>query len=243
MLARATKVVISGVGRCAVVCAVLGPILGNNGICGQAGSVRNLSSPTPQETYSIVMDLLFPREDSDPSKVVYELVLRFQPSFHYTSQIVIRRRTDKLEVIEHKADVNVYNEVNRILGRSTESEDPVKIAKSISVTRREVNVPNPEIARWYKSFFKAMSESTKTLSEKGMEFDRTNGKETVILDGTLYKLWYRNLLDELSFTLYDEEPAAPGSRSATGSVELVRWMNTIRSEISKFPVNEAHGLR
>jgi hypothetical protein len=84
-----------------------------------------------EETYYRVLDIVFPRTDADTNKTVFQLVLRFQPSFHATSQIVVRRRVDRVEVVEYTSpDGNIYDKLNDILAHGGK-EDSVTMAKSI----------------------------------------------------------------------------------------------------------------
>ena len=60
-----------------------------------------------------MLDAVFPRNDPDPNKTLFEFVLRFRPSFHATSQIVIRNRGDRTELIEYiSLDGNIFDKLN-----------------------------------------------------------------------------------------------------------------------------------
>lgn len=183
-----------------------------------------------RETYDQVLDIVFPRTTSDPSQTVFAFVLRFRPSFKPESQIVIRRGVEKIEVFEYTpTNGHIYAKLNEILTR-TGKEDAVEMAKSIRVRRREMSSSSAHIQRWYAALFDSLAETTKLLKERGEEFDKTKGSETVMLDGTLYELWYENRINQMSFALQDVEIDAPGS---DGEFKLVRWMNTIRREVAK----------
>lgn len=201
----------------------------------QSGSYPQDNAPksypvVSRETYNRVLEILFPRDDPDPSKTVLELVLRFRPSFQSTSQMIIRRRIDKVEVVEYTSlDGNIYSKLNETLARGGK-EDAVEMAKSIRIKRREISVPYTHAKRWYASFFDSLASTTKTLRESGQEFDKTGGNETILLDGTIYDLWYEQRLNKMSFSLYDVEVDTPG---ADGEFKLVQWMNAVRREVGK----------
>src|SRR5436190_16934504 len=89
-------------------------------LTGVVSGQRKPSQDQPQRTYPVVswetylkvLDAVFPRNDPDTSKTIFEFVLRFRPSFHGTSQIVIRNRGDKTEVIEYTSpDGNIFDKL------------------------------------------------------------------------------------------------------------------------------------
>jgi hypothetical protein len=181
------------------------------------------------ETYDRVLDIVFPRADPDTSKTIFEFVLRFRPSFHATSQIVIRKRVDKIEVVEYTTpDGNIFDKLNEILDRGGK-EDAVAMAKSIRVKRREISVPSTQVKQWYATFFDSLVVTTKTVRERGERSDKTRSV-TLVLDGTTYDLWYKQSLDTISLSLYDVEVDTPAS---DGELKLVQWMNAVRREVGR----------
>jgi hypothetical protein len=202
-------------------------------VTGQSNSSQeNPQKPYPVvswETYNRVLEIVFPRDDPDTSKTIFEFVLRFEPSFHATLQIVIRKRGDRIEVTEYTSpDGNIFDKLNEMLDRGSK-EDAVAMAKSIRVKRREISVPDTEIKRWYKGFFDNLAMTEKTLKQRGEESDKTRSV-TLVLDGTTYDVWYKESLDKVSLSLYDVEVDTPGS---DGELKLVQWMNAIRREVAK----------
>ena len=203
-------------------------------VCAQSGSAQERiiqSHPViSPETYNRVLDILFPREDPDPSKTVFVFVLRFKPHSQPESQIVIRRGTDKVEVVEYTSlDGDIYVRLNESLER-TGREDAVEMAKAIRIKRREISVPYTQIKQWYTAFFDSLASGTKPLREKGEEFDKTGGSETIFLHGGFYDLWYRQRLNQMSFSLYDVDVDDPRS---SGELKLVQWMNAVRRDVAK----------
>lgn len=182
-----------------------------------------------RETYLQVLDTVFPRNDPDPSKTIFEFVLRFGPSFHVTSQIVIRNRGDRTELIEYTSlDGNIFDKLNETLARGGK-EDVTTLARSIRVRRREILIPEVQIRGWYGQFFEALEVTGKTLKQNGEESLRTRSV-TLVLDGTIYEVWYKQGLTEISLSLYDVEVDTRGS---DGELKLVQWMNSIRREVSR----------
>jgi len=181
------------------------------------------------ETYYSVLDAVFPRSDPDTSKTIFEFVLRFEPSSHATSQIVIRNRGDKTEVIEYTSpDGNIFDKLNEALGHGRK-EDAVALAKLIRVKRREIAIPEAQIKSWHNDFFDSLTATEKTLQQKDEEALKTRSV-TLVLDGTTYNVWYKQGLNKSSLSLYDVEVDTPGS---DGELKLVQWMNSIRREVAK----------
>jgi hypothetical protein len=200
---------------------------------GQGGDSREQPKRTypvvSREIYLQVLDTVFPRNDPDPSKTNFELILRFEPSFHVTSQIVIRNRGNRTELIEYTSpDGNIFDKLNEILARGGK-EDVATLAKSIKVRRREIVMPEAQIKSWYGQFFMALEVTGKTLRQTGEESLKTQSV-TLVLDGTIYDVWYKQGLSEISLSLYDVEVDTTGS---DGELKLVQWMNSIRREVAK----------
>jgi hypothetical protein len=182
-----------------------------------------------EATYNRVLDIVFPRDDPDPSETIFSFVLRFEPNSKPESQIVIRRRADKVEVFEYTlSNDDVYTHLNEILTR-TGKEDVVEMAKSIRVNRRVTSISLDQAKQWYTAFFDSLTSTTKKLRERGEEFDKT-GSESFILHGATYNLWYKQSLNKMSFSLYDVEVDTPGF---DGEFKLVQWMNAVRLEVGK----------
>jgi hypothetical protein len=180
------------------------------------------------ETYNRVLDIVFPRDEPATSGIIFEFVLRFEPSFHATSQITIRKRFDKIEVIEYTSpEGNIFDKLNEILAHGGK-DDPVAMAKSISVNRREISILDPQVKRWYATFFEGLGTTQKTLNELGEQSDRDR-TVSLLLDGTTYDVWYKQGVNTVALSLYDVEIDRPG---ADGELKLVQWMNSIRREVA-----------
>ena len=193
------------------------------------GQSQRVNPVVSWEVYHAVLDTVFPRNDPERNKTIFEFVLRFEPSFHATSQIVIRARVDKTEVIEFTSpDGNIFDKLNKALGQGA-TEDVATLAKSIQVKRREIPIPEAQIKGWYKDFFDSLTATEKTLQQRGEESLKTRSVD-VVLDGTTYNIWYNQGLNKSSLSLYDVEVDTPGS---DGELKLVEWMNRIRREVAK----------
>lgn len=100
-----------------------------------------------ERTYSIVLDIVFPRAEPSSGRTVWAIVLRFRPNSMPESQIVIRKSLNKVEVVEYTpAEGSIYAKLNDALERGVR-RDAVELAKSIRVSRREVGVPHVRVNR------------------------------------------------------------------------------------------------
>lgn len=214
--------------------ALLILLLQVNSVHAQGNLSPQVSTPksypvVSQETYSRVLDILFPRGAPTPSNTVWVVILRFLPSFKSESQVVIRRDVDKFQVIEYASpDGNIYGRLNEVLAHGGK-EDAVEMAKMIRVNRRVVSVSPAQVKRWHTTLFDSIPGASKTLREVGEEFDKT-GSESLVLDGSVYELWYEQGLNKMTYSLYDVEVDKPGS---DGEFRLVQWMNSVRREVGR----------
>src|SRR6266705_5545713 len=151
------------------------------------------------KTHERVLDIVF---EQDRVKWDYDLVLRFEPTFAPESQIVIKRRVDKTEVVEYTSvSGNIYRKLNswKANGRM---EDAVEMAKLIQVMKRLIEIPNDEID-WRRGLVESIGPSMKVLEERRLQYEK--GVGAIALDGTFYSLWYNQVGSHLSFTLLDHE--------------------------------------
>lgn len=179
-----------------------------------------------KETYTRVLDILFPRDETAKS---YLFVLRFGPSFHAESQIVIRGIGDKMEVLEYTSlSGNIYDKLNAVLANGG-SEDAVAMARLIKVRRRSIEVPYSKVKQWRAAFLDSFCELSKSLGDKAEQMDK-QGTVTLALDGTFYDLWESQGMGKMSFSFYDEEV---GAQQPNGALKMVQWMNAVRREVER----------
>jgi hypothetical protein len=179
-----------------------------------------------QETYNRVLDIVFTR---DEPRGDYGLVLRFKPSFHPESQVVIKRGVNKVQVIEYTSlSGNIYSKLDEVVTHGGK-DDAVELAKLIKVRRRSVLVPNVQVKQWHSSFLESLGDSLKTFKKRSEEFDRER-TITVVIDGTFYDLWYSQGTNDMSFSFYDEEIS---DQQPNGALKIVQWMNVVRADVEK----------
>lgn len=181
-----------------------------------------------RETYDRVIDIVFPRDNPDYSKTIFAFVIRFRPYSQPESQLIIRRGTEQIEVIEFiSLDGDIYVKLNELLARGYK-EDAVELAKAIRVKRRVITASFAQVKQWYTGFFDSLANTTKTLREQGGESDRTGGSETIFLHGGIYDLWYEQRLNRMSFSLYDVDL---DDVRASAHFKLVQWMDSVRRDV------------
>lgn len=179
-----------------------------------------------QETYHRVLDIVFPRDEPAGN---YYLVLRFRPSSRPTSQIVIKRGRDKVEVIEYTSlSGNIYSKLNELMSQGSK-EDPVEMAKLIKARRRAIQVPYAQIKQWHAGFLESLGQSLIAFRKQSEEFDKA-GTISVVLDGTFYDLWYSQGVNDMSLSFYDEEVS---DQQPNGALKTVQWMNAVRLDVAK----------
>jgi hypothetical protein len=180
-----------------------------------------------QETYVRVLDIVFPR---DEPRGDYVLVLRFKPSFHPESQVVIKRGVDKIEVIEYTSlSGNIYSKLNELKSHGGASENAVEMPKLIEVRRRSIQVPYTQVKQWHAGFLESLSESLRAFKKRSEEFDKA-GSITLTIDGTFYDVWYGQGINDLSLSFYDEEVS---DQQPNGVLKTVQWMNAVRRDVGK----------
>lgn len=177
------------------------------------------------ETHERVLDILFQRDEANRD---YDFILRFAPSFAPESQIVVKRRFGKAEVVEYTSlSGNIYGKLNNVMANGGK-EDAAEMAKLVQVKKRVIEVPTAQVRQWRKSLANSIGATMKALEQRDIEDERGNG--TITIDGTFYYFWYTQVTGDISFNLLDHEIS---DRKVTGLLALVRWMNTVRLDIGK----------
>ena len=140
--------------------------------------------------------------------------VRFFPSFHPTSQLVITFTGKQAKVEYLKSQILLDKAV-----RKSATEDPVAIAKSIPLERRTALIDPDKARHWMDDLWPSLSQSPEVLR-------KTVG--LLQLDGTKYEIRVSTSLAELSLTVLDEEIAG---NEPNGQVPIVRWANAVKSEV------------
>jgi hypothetical protein len=203
------------------------------GVCAQSSVPhQGLQAPRPvidDATYNSVLDIVFPRDEPFSGRTAWSIVLRFKPNAKPESQIVIRSRSNKVEIIQYMpTDGSVYNKLNEVLEQGGR-QGAVDLARSISVSRRDLSVPHAKVKRWYSTLFDSIAGTTKSLRET-LELADNTGVESVVLHGSVYDLWYSQGLKSMSFSLYDVDVSDARS---SAELKIVQWMVTVQRDVQK----------
>lgn len=196
----------------------------------QCNSSSPNSSPViSRQTHERVLDILFPRQYLTAAEADFYIVIRFMPSSAAESQISISKFKNKVQVTEHKSlSGNIYSSLNRMLAKTCR-EDAVEMAKQFKAETKSVNI-SPAIATdWHNKLLTSFGGTFNLVKQRSQRLDKTR-EVSIVLDGTVYQLWYENTTDEMEFKFYDEETE---DSQITGVLPTVQWMNTVRREVQK----------
>ena len=192
----------------------------------QEGKALKSHKVLSHETETRVLDILFPRDETAKN---YLFVLRFRPSFHPESQIVVKGDGDKIEVLEYTLlSGNIYDKLDDVLAHGG-SEDAVEMARLIKVRRRSIEVPYSKVKQWRAGFLGSFCELSKSFRDQTEKLDK-KGTITLVLDGTYYDLWDNQGMNKMSFSFYDEEVS---EQQPNGALKMVQWMNAVRHDVER----------
>jgi len=183
-----------------------------------------------EETYDKVLDLVFPRDILQEQKLRYVFVLRYEPTFHTESQLVIAEGWDKTEVIEYKSlDGSIEMKLDEIV-RRTGKEDAEQMAKQIRIQKRHIKISRAEIRLLQERFFESLR-----LSEKKLIAPMPD-RVMVTQDGTGYRLWYSGITDIHS------DLSGSGIKVPTRLDEspLIDWMKSVYRRVEAAPTVSNH---
>jgi hypothetical protein len=189
--------------------------------------IPSSSKVISRDAYESVLDLIFPKDISEPDKTYFSIIIRIKPSFDIERQIIIRKTVGKYSVLLYEAvDGNIYRKLNHIIN-DRQITNPEELAKFLKVSKRTVSLPHKQVENWHAAFLNALSRSLDKLQYDLEELEK-QGTVTVLLDGTTYELWYEQGMNKIAFSVYDAELT---KSEVTGILPLVRWMNTVRLEV------------
>lgn len=187
------------------------------------------SSVVSQEDYKNVLDKLFPLESLENENTFFTIILRFKPSFHPESQIIIKKGYKEIQVIEYKSsDGNIYQKLNRFISES-KNKDISKISNQIAINKKIITISNNKLNKWHLEFLSGFENLWKYFDKTNKYFDKQNNV-LIVADGTFYEIWYKQEMNQVHFQLYDVEI---NDSKISGELDIVRWMNKIRNEIQK----------
>ena len=176
-------------------------------------------SPT---VYSKLLDAIFPR-DMSTSNGVFSIVLR-RSGNGPESQVVIRMASDR------SVDARLYRVRNgnahaiaERYKRQAGKEDIQRMATMIQIEQRRMTVSLSEADKWQSTLLEALEDSAAALKHTAEE-SRRDGSERVILDGTMYELWYVQGSISTHWSVVDVNPENPDEQPV---LPLSRWMNVV----------------
>ena len=174
--------------------------------------------------YKELMDTIYPPPNRR-GPGLFNLVIRFDPSFHAESELIVQVNRDGT------AEADLYSVVGPSVWstaceyvRRNGKEDLPEIAKSIKMTKT-VTFLSAEKMNWFRTGLSAAIAGTqKKLDEEAVDYQR-DGNTTLTLDGTSYSLKYAQVLSNVSWSFVDAEE---GALDNAYRWPLVRWMNRLK---------------
>jgi hypothetical protein len=172
--------------------------------------------------YSRLLDAIFPR-DLPNSHHAGLMILRRSDSSP-ESQVVVRILSDgSVDARSYRVrNGNAYAIAKRYK-RQTASEDIQSMATKVEVEERRMAVSRAEVDKWHSTLLEAL-EGSATALKRAVELERNDGTETVILDGTVYELWYEYGSVSTHWSIVDTNPENTNQQPL---LPLIRWMNMV----------------
>jgi len=177
--------------------------------------------PMPAEgTGGRVRDLAFPVEQGSWRTGGFMLVLRFVPSFHPESQIVVRYAVSGTASVDYRAAQASFEDVWRTY--YCRDLDNKALLRLMGVKKSSLALPDAVVQRWFEDLWRAWVASAPILEQEAYG-------STVQLDGTRYHLDYYDAQKHLSLSVMGSE--IPYEEA--GDLPIVQWMNRVRKDIEK----------
>jgi hypothetical protein len=164
-----------------------------------------------------VMDQIFPFYHGLGKTGQNAFILRYFPSFHPESQIIIR--------LSNKSEVTINYKAARVHFR-TGDYNIEEVARQMDVSTKMMNVSSDIYNSWLNKFWDAYSKSTSYLKKSSMS-------DMLVFDGTGYHLEYYGPQTHIAITIQGSELNEITKEDAP----IVQWMSLIKKEIEKLSTN------
>jgi hypothetical protein len=178
---------------------------------------KSLNSPF-MELYNKVLDRVFYYYPAKGFYSQFALVLRFLPTFHPASQIVIRYYSRSQIVINYKYAIHQMT--------FAPDYDIDKIAKRMDVQTNIMTVNAQTFDPWFEGFWNAYKNSFKYFKDNSMS-------NLMQFDGTEYYLDYFGPQNHILFSIEGSEVNEVDKHDPP----IVQWMISIKKEIDKLVAN------
>lgn len=188
--------------------------------------------PMPAEgTSAKVRDLAFPAEQGSWRTGGFMLVLRFLPSFHAESQIVVRYTTiGGTASVDYRAAQASFEDVWR--SYYCRNLDNKALLGLMAVQKSSLAVPDAVVQRWFEDLWRAWVASAPILEQDAYG-------NTVQLDGTRYNLDYYDTQKHLSLSVMGSE--IPYEEA--GDLPIVQWMRKVLKDVEEKARQQPQGSR
>jgi hypothetical protein len=182
--------------------------------------IDNKSPNSPAlELYNRVLDRVFHFYPGTGPYDQVALVLRFLPTFHPESQIVIRYYSRSQIIINYKYAIHQMT-------NGAPDYDIDIIAKRMDVQTNIMTVNAQTFDPWFKGFWNAYKNSFKYFKDNSMS-------NLIQFDGTEYYLEYFGPQNHILFSIEGSEVNEVDKHDSP----IVQWMISIKKEIEKLVAN------
>jgi hypothetical protein len=201
-------------------------------VCVLCASVAQGADAAPQvhplvssEAYEQILNLVFPHPEPSASVIRYEMILRFMPSSHSESEVVIDTyNTGKIQAwLFQVSGPSAWNTANQYIQKSGR-EDIAEISKLVQTSKHEIMISPEQAEAWYSACLKSLRQACAHLGVE-TSVEKSNGTVSVFLDGSTYELWFTQGTNEIHWRFMDQEV---NDSAAVGDSPLAKWMNGVR---------------
>jgi hypothetical protein len=201
------------------------------GVCdGRAGVIglynRFLDAAFPHDHASLALKAKRPPKKPE---LVYSIVLRYLPSFHTESQIMVLHNGDgSIAIFEYtlpRGSHSIWQEVNGLYGKGpcpTEEE----LATRAKVVERRIAAPSAPLKELIST---VLSEKWDLQLEPQMN-PQAGASSTLqyMLDGTLYDLWIDGWENSAHFRLH-----GPRKDADLTTTRIIAWMEQVKKAVEQ----------
>jgi hypothetical protein len=166
----------------------------------------------PRRTDQSVFEEAFPWPARDIAAAPLTIAMRFRPSFHAESAIVLRFDENGTAAVEYvKAGVRI----SEFLSKPNASANGNSLTTALRLVERRQAGESTVGKEWLEGFWDSLTRSPISMKE-------TMGR--IQLDGTRYELQVVTGLNTWKLTIVDDEV----ENGVSGDMPIVRWMNSVR---------------
>ena len=196
------------------------PVVASNDAPGQP-QPRTLLSV---EGYEHLLNILFPADHAVKPGLDYTLVLRFEPTRHPESQVVMHRWHDgKIDAeVDQVLETDAWRTAYQ-LGADAQTSTLDSVARNILVKHMNFGITDQQVQQWHSELFPLMGQDFSRARAEAKKINKSGTWEAMV-NGTRYELWLIAGDEQIHLVSWDHEV----DDLPNGSNGLIRWMNLVR---------------